>query len=74
MDNIQEIKKCFGQCRKYAVEKGWVEIAPDRYLVVCCIQLKQCYAAFLSQREVLQISTGCNFAAGLRIYHLPKEV
>lgn len=78
MDNIQEIKKCFGQCRKYAVRKGkLVEIAPDRYLVVCCISIETMPVLhFYPKGKFLQISTtGCNFACpGCVSTVLVKEV
>jgi len=77
MDHIQKIKKCYicarecsiqeggsGQCRKYTVRKGQlVEIAPDQYLVVCCISIETMPVLhFYPKGKFLQITTtGCNF-------------
>jgi len=77
MDNIQEVDKCYicarecsikeagtGLCRKYTVVDGDLrEIAPDKYLVVCCIAIETMpMMHFYPQGKFLQITTtGCNF-------------
>ena len=77
MDNIQKVIKCHicanecsikegatGLCGKYTVDKGELtEIAPDRYLVVCCISIETMpMLHFYPQGKFLQITTtGCNF-------------
>ncbi|HAG12010.1 MAG TPA: radical SAM protein [Desulfotomaculum sp.] len=77
MDNIQQIVKCnicarecgikeggAGFCRKYtAVDGDLHEIAPDKYLVVCCISIETMpMQHFYPGGKFLQITTtGCNF-------------